>query len=32
MMGANSFMNIKCAPDEIEAALRDVVWGEVSKQ
>ena len=32
MMGANSFMNIKCAPDEIEAVLRDVVWGDVARQ
>ena len=28
----DSFMNIKCAPDEIEAVLRDVVWGDVSRQ
>jgi len=31
MMGANSFMNIKCAPDAIEAVLRKVVWGDVEE-
>jgi hypothetical protein len=28
MMGANSFMDIKCAPDAIEAALKKAVWGD----
>jgi len=27
MMGSNSFMNIKCAPDAIEKSLKKLVWG-----
>jgi hypothetical protein len=31
MMGAHSFMDIMCAPDAIQAALRNVVWGDVEE-
>ncbi|HEY6107244.1 MAG TPA: hypothetical protein VIV59_14765, partial [Anaeromyxobacteraceae bacterium] len=29
MMGAHSFMNIKCAPDAIEKSLKKAVWGGI---